>query len=88
MENTNPNIARKKILCIEDERFIGELYERALTQGGYDVKVVSNGQEGLNEAKTNAYDVILLDLMVPDVLGVDILSEIQSQTPAIKAKLS
>ncbi len=87
MENTNPNIAKKKILCIEDERFIGELYERALTQGGYDVKVVSNGQEGLNEAKTNAYDVILLDLMVPDVLGVDILSEIQSQTPAIKAKI-
>ena len=87
MENTNPNIAKRKILCIEDERFIGELYERALTQGGYDVKVVSNGQEGLNEAKTNAYDVILLDLMVPDVLGVDIYRKYKVKPLPLKPKL-
>lgn len=60
----------KRILCIEDEHFISELYTRALTKAGYDVTVVVDGQEGLTKARTNQYDIILLDLMVPSLTPV------------------
>lgn len=83
-ENTKPG---KKILCIEDEHFISQLYARALTKAGYQVKVTYNGAEGFEEAKSDSYDIILLDLMVPDMLGVDILRRLRSEIPNLKARL-
>jgi DNA-binding response OmpR family regulator len=79
----------KKILCIEDEYFIGELYDRALTKAGYEVKTVIDGDEGLKEAQTNQYDIILLDLMVPNMTGMDILKYLRDpkQTPNFHSKI-
>lgn len=78
----------KKVLCIEDEHFIGELYARALSKGGYQVKVVVDGSEGLKEAQTNQYDIILLDLMVPNITGMEILKQLRDPSqPALKAKI-
>ena len=55
------NKKAKKILVIEDEHFIGELYNRALNKAGYEVRVIADGMEALKEAQTNLYDIILLD---------------------------
>lgn len=79
----------KKVLCIEDEHFISELYVRALTKAGYEVKVVVDGGEGLKEAQTNQYDIILLDIMVPTISGTDILKILRdpAQTPELKARV-
>ncbi|MBI3624454.1 response regulator, partial [Candidatus Saccharibacteria bacterium] len=66
-----------KVLCIEDEHFISELYERALTKAGYEVKVVVDGVEGLKEAQTDTYDIILLDIMIPNLRGTDILKQLR-----------
>jgi DNA-binding response OmpR family regulator len=79
----------RKILCIEDEPFISELYVRALSKGGYEVKAVSDGNEGLKEAQTNAYDIILLDLMVPNLTGIEILRTLRdpARVPPITAKI-
>lgn len=84
----NPDVIApgKKILLIEDETFIGELYVRALKNGGYDPKIIIDGQEALEEAKTNAYDIILLDIMLPNVTGTDILQELR-KVPDFKAKI-
>ena len=49
---TNPKTVRK-VLCVEDEFFISELYSRALTRGGYQVEVVTDGLKGLAMAMTN-----------------------------------
>lgn len=78
----------KNILCIEDEHFIGELYTRSLSKAGYNVNVVVDGEEGLKEALTDQYDIILLDIMVPNMTGVEILQKLRSpdQKP-IKAKI-
>lgn len=78
-----------KILCIEDEHFIGELYNRALTKAGYDVTVINDGEEGLAAAQTDQYDIILLDLMVPSITGIEILSTLRDpgRTPALHAKI-
>jgi DNA-binding response OmpR family regulator len=58
MKPTQP--ARPRLLCIEDEHFIGELYTRALTNAGYDVLVIADGEAALAEAEKNTYDIILL----------------------------
>lgn len=77
----------RKILCIEDEKFISELYDRALKKAGYQPKMVASGDDGLAEAQTNAYDIILLDLMIPDMLGVDVLHRLRSEMPDLKSKI-
>lgn len=80
---------KRTVLCIEDEHFIGELYARALTKAGYDIKVVIDGLEGLKEAQTNRYDLILLDLMIPNMTGMEILKTLRdpAKTPQLKAKV-
>lgn len=78
----------KKILCIEDEHFIGELYTRALKKAGYEIAVVPDGSEGLKAALSNTYDIILLDLMVPGITGMDILRQLRQKTDnPIRAKI-
>lgn len=82
-----PQPTKQKVLCIEDEHFINELYDRALTKAGYEVKVVMDGQEGLREALTNAYDIIMLDIMLPNLKGTDVLKQLRTQAPDLKAKV-
>lgn len=79
----------KKILCIEDEHFISELYVRALTRAGYDVTVEVDGQRGLELAQTNQFDVILLDLMIPTITGIEVLRRLRNpkETSPLKAKI-
>lgn len=88
---TNTQVPKngKRILCIEDEHFITELYARALTRAGYDVDFESDGQKGLEKAQTNTYDIILLDLMIPTIDGIEILRTLRdpAKTPALKAKI-
>lgn len=79
----------RTVLCIEDEHFISELYARALTKAGYQVTVISDGSQALTEAETNKYDIILLDLMVPNLTGIEVLRSLRdpARVPPIKAKI-
>jgi len=81
--------AGRSVLCIEDELFISELYTRALTKAGYTVTVIADGEVALKEAQTNKYDLILLDLMVPNLTGIEILRALRdpARVPPIKAKI-
>lgn len=79
-----------RVLCIEDEHFIGELYARALTKAGYDTTVVFDGERGLAEAKSNRYDIILLDIMVPSINGIEVLKRLRDPgevAGGLKAKI-
>ncbi len=76
-----------KVLIVEDEYFISELYVRALKKAGYDVNLAVDGQDGLQKALGNQYDIILLDIMVPTVTGNEILDKLQAHQPPIKAKI-
>jgi len=80
---------KKKILCVEDEHFIGELYMRALSRAGYDVAVEIDGAKALAMAQTDQYDIILLDLMVPNITGIEILSQLRdpAKTPKLHSKI-
>lgn len=87
-QNTQPQEpSRRSILCIEDEQFIGELYKRALEKAGYEVTVIPDGLEGLEAAKTNQYDIILLDIMIPSILGIEVLNRLRHDKPDLKSKV-
>ena len=65
------------ILLIEDDLFIGEMYSRSLARAGYSVELIQNGQQGLDAALAKPYDLILLDVMLPDKKGTDILQALR-----------
>jgi len=79
----------KRILCIEDEHFISELYTRELTRAGYKVDVQLDGQKGMAAAQTDVYDIILLDLMIPNITGIEVLRTLRNpaKTPKMHAKI-
>jgi len=68
----------KKILLVEDEDFIRDIYKRQLTMGGFTVDAFGNGQEGLAALSQNTYSLVLLDIMLPGMTGLDILKRIKS----------
>lgn len=70
-------MAFKTILCIEDDRFIGEMYVRSLKKAGYEVDWVVDGNDGLITARNKPYDVILLDVMLPERRGTEILDALR-----------
>lgn len=70
-------MAIKTILCIEDDRFIGEMYVRSLKKAGYDVDWMVDGNDGLVAARNKPYDLILLDIMLPERRGTEILAALR-----------
>lgn len=75
----------KKILVIEDERAISRVLEVNLKMAGYLCETAFDGEEGLNKALNGAYDLILLDLMLPKRDGFSVCREIRRtlDTPII-----
>ena len=67
----------EKILIVEDEKSIAELEKDYLEINGYEVDIESDGKKGLFKAKNDEYDLIILDLMLPNVDGFEICKEIR-----------
>jgi CheY-like chemotaxis protein len=86
---TSPTPIGKKILCVEDEHFISELYVRALTKAGYEVTVEIDGKKALELAQSDQFDIILLDLMIPTITGIELLRHLRDpqETPNLHAKI-
>lgn len=82
-------IPKVKVLCVEDEHFISELYMRALSKAGFDVTMVLDGVEGLKQAQTDQFDVILLDIMLPQMNGIDVLRTLRdpAKTKPVHGKI-
>jgi len=70
----------KKILIIEDQQSIAELEKDYLEINDFKVDIKNNGREGLNQALTENYDLILLDLMLPDIDGFEVCKKIRNET--------
>ncbi len=76
-------MAIKTVLCIEDDRFIGEMYVRSLKKAGYEVDWMVDGNDGLIAARNKTYDVILLDVMLPERRGTEILLALRGKKDLI-----
>ena len=75
----------KKILVVDDEKLIVKGIRFSLEQDSYEVDAAYDGEEALEKAKTNRYDLIMLDLMLPKMSGLDVCREIRefSNVPII-----
>jgi two-component system phosphate regulon response regulator PhoB len=74
-----PTLGRKTILSIEDDEEFGRLLELMLKQETVKVVRATNGQDGLRLAEELKPDLIVLDLMMPDMHGWEVLERLQSQ---------
>jgi len=66
-----------KVLIIEDEEKISRLLQLELTHEGYRVELAGNGREGLDKALAKTWDIILLDVMLPEMNGIEVLRRIR-----------
>ncbi len=75
----------KRILVVDDEPSIVELIRVNLEDGGYDVGVAADGDEALERFSQEAWDLVILDLMLPGVDGIEVCRRIrkESQVPII-----
>jgi len=69
----------RKILVVEDEDILREAYEMILSTEPYVIDVAANGKEAWNKCQQTNYDLILLDIMMPIMSGVDFLRQIQNR---------
>ena len=78
-------MVRKKILVVDDEVKIVEVISAYLKNEGYEVVFATNGREAIDKYKSNDIDLIILDLMLPDISGEDVCKEIReiSDVPII-----
>ncbi len=70
-----------KILIIDDEKVICDACHLILSERGHTVERKLDGAAGLKALRSNSYDVILLDMMLPDMEGMEILETIKQRTP-------
>jgi two-component system, OmpR family, phosphate regulon response regulator PhoB len=73
-------MARDKVLIVEDERSLTDVLVYNLEREGYEVFVAHDGRDGLRKAQTVLPDVLILDLMLPGISGLDITRELKGST--------
>src|SRR6266498_2091195 len=74
----------KKILVVDDDLYIRELYEEVLKGEGYDVETAANGEEALAKLQQGGYDLTLLDVMMPKLDGMGIMDALNKTPPPVK----
>lgn len=77
----------QKILIVDDDVTLREMYLERLKTEGYIVESASNGDEGLRKAKSLVPDLILLDIMMPEKNGFDVLKEIKNEASLISVPI-
>lgn len=73
-------MSKKKILIIEDEIKIARFLELELTHEGYEVEQAHDGREGLQKAQNDPFDLIILDIMLPHINGIEVLRKIRQSS--------
>ena len=72
------------ILVIEDEELVRQSYEDMLSFFGYKVESVPNGREGMSRITKQDYDIVVTDLNMPEMNGIDVLKYIKRKNPISK----
>ncbi len=68
----------QKILIVEDELYLSDIYQEILESAGFKVKVVSDGEAALKIIEQGGWDLIILDIMLPKMDGIQILDALKN----------
>ena len=74
---------RARILVIDDDKGIRESLETVLKEEGYEVDVAENGHEAIRKSEANYYNLALVDLRLPDMDGLKLLTEMMETVPKV-----
>lgn len=67
------------LLVVEDDPVLGKALQRGLNEAGHQCEWVRNGRKGLEEARSQRFDAVVLDLMLPDLDGVEIMKSLRTE---------
>lgn len=70
---------KAKILIVEDDRYISKMYQLKLSLEGYAVQIADNGRTGVDKVKEFKPDIILLDILMPELDGFEVLKIVKSE---------
>ena len=74
-----PTSNRMKILLLDDDAFLRDMYATKFIELGHQVKVAETGEQALNELRHDRYNVILLDMVMPGMSGIELLNAINDE---------
>ena len=67
-----------RILLVEDDAFLRQIYVDSLTQAGFQVQVAIDGSEGFDKIKEGSWDLLLLDIILPNMDGIEIMRKLKA----------
>jgi DNA-binding response OmpR family regulator len=85
MPSREPAADSKRILVVDDEKNVRFTVTHALRSDGYEVDAAASGTEGLDRTSQERYDLILVDLRMPGMTGIDMLRELRRRDPEMPA---
>lgn len=74
----------KKILIVEDDEFLRELYVDTLSAEGYKLDIAKDGAEAIEKIKVGGWDLVLLDIIMPRMSGLDVIKKLKEENPQAK----
>lgn len=80
--NEEPNV--NSILIIEDDEFVMNMLKQTFERAGYEVGTAANGRIGLQLYQCKPFDVVITDLIMPDMEGIETISELRKNDPNAK----
>src|SRR5688572_12776504 len=80
-------MARKNILVVDDEKLQREIYEAVLTEAGYEVTTAASGEAAVKFLDDRKFDLILTDLKMTGITGLDLLHQVMSRDSSISVIL-
>jgi CheY-like chemotaxis protein len=74
----------ESILIVDDESQVVEVFQEALQQAGYSVSAAENGRKAIELIQTSKFDLVLLDIVMPDMDGIEVLRELLKAESKLK----
>jgi len=72
------------VLIIEDDDFVKNMLQQTFERAGYEVATASNGRIGIQLYQSNPFDVVITDLIMPDMEGIETITHLRKTNPAVK----
>jgi len=83
MSRSDPPSRNRNVLVVDDDNAMRGLFSTLLTKKGFDVDTAQDGRTAFDQLRRNTYNVILLDLMMPDVSGFELLDRMERDSPTL-----
>ena len=75
-----------KILIVEDDAFLREVYVETLQKEGFSIDTAEDGEQGLEKLKTGGWDLVLLDIIMPKLNGLEVMKKFKEEPNATPSK--